>query len=56
MTSEAPMETRGGSEQLWWLGIYKPGNEVWSRPHSELRARVVISVPDVAVMQKLHAR
>lgn len=51
MTSEALMEICGGSEQLWWLGIYKPGNGVWSRPHSELHAEVMISVPDVAIMQ-----
>lgn len=51
MTSEALMETWRGSEQLWWLGIYKPGNGVWSRPHSKLHAQVMISVPDVAIMQ-----
>lgn len=51
MTSEALMETCGGSEQLWWLGIYKLGNGVWSRPHLKLRAGVVISVPDVAITQ-----
>lgn len=51
MTSEALVETCAGSEQLWWLGISKPGNGVWSRPHLRLHAQVMISVPDVAIMQ-----
>lgn len=51
MTSEALMETCAGSEQPWWLGIYKLGNGVWSRPHWRLHAKVMISVPDVAIMQ-----
>lgn len=51
MTSEALMETCGGSQQLWWLGIYKPGNGVCSRPRLKLHAEVMISVPDVAIMQ-----